>query len=157
MKKIIVTMVLILGVQMGQAQTVNGLFREFRHKQNAEYMNVPKILMNVVKWAQQRTLEPEEINPIVEKINSVQILDLTKCKEKVQERFAAKAKSLKMNGYEALMAMNDNETHVKLWAKIEGEKASDIVMVATGNGSYVLCRFEGELSMDDIKKLTDTW
>lgn len=155
MKKIIAVIVLMLGFQMSQAQTVDGIFREFRYKENAEYMNVPRILMDVVKWAQRRTLEAEEINPVVEKINSVRILDLTKCKGKVQERFSAKVDKLKMKGYEPLLTMRDNDTHVKIWAEIEGEYAHDIVMAATGNGSYVLCSFKGQLSMDDIKKLVE--
>lgn len=155
MKKIIAVMVLMLGFQMSQAQTVDGIFREFRYKENAEYMNVPRILMDVVKWAQRRTLEAEEINPVVEKINSVRILDLTKCKGKVQERFSAKVNKLKMKGYEPLLTMRDNDTHVKIWAEIEGEYAHDIVMATTGNGSYVLCSFKGQLSMDDIKKLVE--
>lgn len=155
MKKIIVAMALMLGFQMSQAQTVNGIFREFRYKENAEYVNVPKILMDVVKWAQRRTLEAEEINPMVEKINSVEVLDLTECDKRVQERFSTKVEKLKMNGYEPLMAMNDDETHAKIWAKIEDEKATDIVIVASGNGTYVLCSFKGELSMGDIQKLVE--
>ena len=155
MRKIIVAMVLMLGVQVSQAQTVSGLFREFRYKQNAEYMNVPKILMDVVKWAQQRTLEPEEINPAVEKINSMQILDLSECSERTNKRFASKVKKLKMKGYEPLITMTDNNTLVKLWAKIEGETISDIIMIATGNGDSYLCRFRGQLSMDDIDKVME--
>ena len=49
MKKIIVAMALMLGFQMNQAQTVNGIFREFRGEEDAVCMKVPWLPIKLTK------------------------------------------------------------------------------------------------------------
>ena len=41
MKRIVVAMTLMLGFQLCHAQTVDGLFREFRGEENATCVNLP--------------------------------------------------------------------------------------------------------------------
>lgn len=155
MRKIIVAMVLMLGVQMSQAQTVNGLFSEFRGEENAEYINVPRILMQISKWAMRCMMEEDEVPQIVYKISSVRVLELSECSEEVQDRFAAKMKKLKMRGYEPLVAVKEGGSNVKIWGKVDGENVRELVIGVHGDGDATLCRIKGELSMDDIYQVME--
>ncbi len=153
MKKIIMTMALMLAIQVCMAQTVAGVFREFRHEDNSEYIILPQIMVKAVKWIHQN--RQEEPDPIFEKINSMEYMDLSECSERVHRRFASRTKNLKMTDYEPLLITTKNNTHVKVCARMEGDVASDVVMIAAGNGSYMIFRIKGQLTMDDIKKAVE--
>ena len=153
MKKIIITMVLMCGIQIGMAQTIAGIFREFRHEDDAEYIILPKILTETLKWIQQS--RQEEIEPLFDKINSMEYMDLSKSSTKVRERFVKRTKSLKMKDYEPLLITTKNGTHVRVCARMEGDVANDVVMIAAGNGSYMIFRVKGQLTMDDIKRAVE--
>lgn len=155
MRKIIVAMVLMLGVQMSQAQTVSGLFSEFRSEENAEYVSVPRILMQISKWAMRCMMEEDEVPQIVYKISSVRVLELSDCSGEVQDRFAARMKKLKIKGYEPLVAVKEDGNNVKIWGKVDGEEIRELVIGVHGDGDAVLCCIKGRLGMDDIYQVME--
>lgn len=146
MKKIIVTMVLILGVQMGQAQTVKGIIRDFRGEKEAVCVRVPWLPVKLVGL-----FADDEAGRVIRHISSIRILDLSDCSQQVQERFAAKMEQLKLEGYEPLLVVKDDGSSVKMWGKMKGEKIKELLIGVSGDDNEpALIRIKGNLRMDDL-------
>ena len=146
MKKIIVAMVLMLGFQMSQAQTVNGIIREFRSEEDAVCVKVPWLPMKLVGL-----FADDEAGRVIRHISSIRVLDLSDCSQQVQERFAAKMEQLKLEGYEPLLVVKDDGSSVKMWGKMKGEKIKELLIGVSGDDNEpALIRIKGNLRMDDL-------
>ena len=146
MKKIIVTMALILGVQMGQAQAVDGIIREFRSEEDAVCVKVPWLPVKLVGL-----FADDEAGRVIRHISSIRVLDLSDCSQQVQERFAAKMEQLKLEGYEPLLVVKDDGSSVKMWGKMKGEKIKELLIGVSGDDNEpALIRIKGNLRMDDL-------
>ncbi len=151
MKKMIVAMVLMLGFQMSQAQTLGGLFQEFGNEEDAVCLKVPWLPMRLVGL-----LVDDEAKPIIKRISSVRVLEMSDCSSEVQERFATKMKRMKMKDYEPLLTVKEDDSHVKMWGKMNDESISELVIGVYGDGEAVLCAIKGRLSMDDLKHIMES-
>ena len=146
MKKIIVAMVLMLGFQMSQAQTVDGIIREFRSEEDAVCVKVPWLPVKLVGL-----FADDEAGRVIRHISSIRVLDLSDCSQQVQERFAAKMEQLKLEGYEPLLVVKDDGSSVKMWGKMKGEKIKELLIGVSGDDNEpALIRIKGNLRMDDL-------
>lgn len=146
MKKIIAVMVLMLGFQMSQAQTVDGIFREFRGEEDAVCMKVPWLPIKLIGL-----FADDEAGQIASRINSIRVMDLSDCPTQVQERFAAKMERLKLKGYEPLLVVKDDGSRVRMWGKMKGEKIKELLIGVSGDDNEpALIRIKGNLRMDDL-------
>ena len=145
MRKIIVIMALMLGFQMSQAQTVDGIFKEFRSEEDAVCVKVPWLPVKLVGL-----FADDEAGRVIRHISSIRVLDLSDCSQQVQERFATELQKLKMKGYEPLLTVKDEGSHVKMWGKMNDERISELVIGVTGDGDATLCCIKGNLSLDDL-------
>ena len=145
MRKIIVIMALMFGFQMSQAQTVDGIIREFRSEEDAVCVKVPWLPMRLVGL-----FADDEAGRVIRHISSIRVLDLSDCSQQVQERFAAELQKLKMKGYEPLLTVKDDDSHIKMWGKMNDERISELVIGVSGDGDATLCCIKGNLTMDDL-------
>ena len=145
MRKIIVVMALMFGIQMSQAQTVDGIIREFRSEEDAVCVKVPWLPMRLVGL-----FADDEAGRVIRHISSIRVLDLSDCSQQVQERFAAELQKLKMKGYEPLLTVKDDDSHIKMWGKMNDERISELVIGVSGDGDATLCCIKGNLTMDDL-------
>ncbi len=145
MKKIIVATVLMLGFQMSQAQTVDGLFREFADEENATCVKVPWLPIRLIGL-----FADDEDRQLVKRISSIRVLELSDCTGEVQTRFAAKVQKLKMRGYEPLLTVIDDGSHVRMWGKMKDEVIKELVIGVSGDDEATLCHIKGNLNMEDI-------
>ena len=145
MRKIIVIMALMFGFQMSQAQTVDGIIREFRSEEDAVCVKVPWLPMKLVGL-----FADDEAGRVIRHISSIRVLDLSDCSQQVQKRFAAELQKLKMKGYEPLLTVKDEGSHVKMWGKMNDERISELVIGVSGDGDATLCYIKGSLRMDDL-------
>ena len=145
MRKIIVIMALMLGFQMSQAQTVDGIFKEFRSEEDAVCARVPWLPIKLLGL-----FADDEAGRVIRHISSIRVLDLSDCSQQVQERFGTKLQQLKMKGYEPLLTVKDDGSHVKMWGKMNDERISELVIGVSGDGDATLCCIKGNLTMDDL-------
>lgn len=139
-------MVLMLGFQMSQAQTVDGIFREFRGEEDAVCMKVPWLPIKLIGL-----FADDEAGQIASRINSIRVMDLSDCPTQVQERFAAKMERLKLKGYEPLLVVKDGGSRVRMWGKMKGEKIKELLIGVSGDDNEpALIRIKGNLRMDDL-------
>ena len=146
MRKIIVVMALMFGIQMSQAQTVDGIIREFCSEEDAVCVKVPWLPMRLVGL-----FADDEAGRVIRHISSIWVLDLSDCSQQVQERFAAKMEQLKLEGYEPLLVVKDDGSSVKMWGKMKGEKINELLIGVSGDDNEpALIRIKGNLRMDDL-------
>ena len=145
MRKIIVIMALMFGFQMSQAQTVDGIIREFCSEEDAVCVKVPWLPMRLVGL-----FADDEAGRVIRHISSIRVLDLSDCSQQVQERFATELQQLKMKGYEPLLTVKDDGSHIKMWGKMNDERISELVIGVSGDGDATLCCIKGNLTMDDL-------
>ena len=130
---------------MSQAQTVDGIFKEFRGEENAVCARVPWLPIKLLGL-----FADDEAGRVIRHISSIRVLDLSDCSQQVQERFGTKLQQLKMKGYEPLLTVKDEGSHVKMWGKMNDERISELVIGVTGDGDATLCCIKGSLRMDDL-------
>lgn len=145
MRKIIVVMALMFGIQMSQSQTVDGIIREFCSEEDAVCVKVPWLPMRLVGL-----FADDEAGRVIRHISSIRVLDLSDCSQQVQERFATELQQLKMKGYEPLLTVKDDDSHIKMWGKMNDERISELVIGVSGDGDATLCCIKGNLTMDDL-------
>ena len=145
MKRFIIARTMMLGFQLCHAQTVNELFREFRGEENAACVELP--------WLPLRLLGlfvDDEAGQIVKLISSIRVLEVSDCSREVQDRLASKLQTLKMDDYEPLIVVKDDDNLVRMWGKMKDETVKELVVGVSGDGDAVLCHIKGRLSLDDL-------
>ena len=145
MKRIVIAMIFVLGFQLCHAQTVDGLFREFRGEENATCVNLPWLPLKLLGL-----FADDEAGQIVKRISSIRVLELSDCSREVQERLASKLQTLKMDDYEPLIVVKDEGSHVRMWGKMKDDTIKELVIGVSGDGDAVLCYIKGDLRMDDL-------
>lgn len=138
-------MALMFGIQMSQSQTVDGIIREFCSEEDAVCVKVPWLPMRLVGL-----FADDEAGRVIRHISSIRVLDLSDCSQQVQERFATELQQLKMKGYEPLLTVKDDDSHIKMWGKMNDERISELVIGVSGDGDATLCCIKGNLTMDDL-------
>ena len=145
MKRIVIAMIFVLGFQLCHAQTVDGLFREFRGEENATCVNLPWLPLKLLGL-----FADDEAGQIVKRISSIRVLEVSDCSREVQERLASKLQTLKMDDYEPLIVVKDEGSHVRMWGKMKDDTIKELVIGVSGDGDAVLCYIKGDLRMDDL-------
>lgn len=146
MKKIIVAMVLMLGFQMSQAQTVDEIFEEFRKEKGTTCVRLPWLPIKFVSL-----FADDESAQAIKRIKSIRVLVLSEdCSEEVRERFVSKMSALKSLEYELLLTVKDADSDIKMWGDVDGENIKDLLIDVNDDEDIVLCRIKGNLNVSDI-------
>lgn len=135
----------MLGFQLCHAQTVDGLFREFRGEENATCVNLPWLPLKLLGL-----FVDDEAGQIVKRISSIRVLEVSDCSREVQERLASKLQTLKMDDYEPLIVVKDEGSHVRMWGKMKDDTIKELVIGVSDDGDAVLCHIKGKLRLDDL-------
>ena len=145
MKRIIIAMIFVLGLQFSQAQTVRTLFNEFRGEENATCMKVPWLPIRLLSL-----LADDAAAQATKRISSIRVLELSDCSREVQERLASKLQTLKMDDYEPLIVVKDEGSHVRMWGKMKGDTIKELLIGVNDDSDAILCHIKGNLRMEDL-------
>ena len=145
---IIATLVMIM--PGGMAQTVNGLFRQFKDQPEAEYKNLAPLLMGVIKTFAIDEEDDEEDVKVIKSIKSIRVLDLEECAPEIRREYARKSRTLKPRGMEMLMQVKDeDEGTVRIWGKIKREKVKEVLVLTPDK----MVSIKGRFDLDKISQL----
>lgn len=140
---IIATLVMIM--QGGMAQTVNGLFRQFKDLPEAEYKNLAPLLMGVIKTF----AIDEEDDEVIKSIKSIRVLDLEECAPEIRREYARKSRTLKPRGMEMLMQVKEDDGTVCIWGKIKREKVKQVLVLTPDK----MVSIKGKFDLEKISQL----
>ena len=137
---------LVMIMPGGMAQTVNGLFRQFKDQPEAEYKNLAPLLMGVIKTF----AIDEEDDKVIKSIKSIRVLDLEECAPEIRREYARKSRTLKPRGMEMLMQVKDeDEGTVRIWGKIKREKVKEVLVLTPDK----MVSIKGRFDLDKISQL----
>ncbi len=148
-KKCFLCISLFLVAQLSLGQNIEKLFKEFSDAPNVENVKLDKSMMNLAK----SFVKGDDLGGVKE-IDSLQVLDLSKCSSEIKDKFAAKVKTLNVEGYETLVRSNENGENVRVLVKMNNGDISELVVVTTGNEA-ALVKIKGKFNKSDISKLTN--
>jgi hypothetical protein len=137
---------LVMIMPGGMAQTVNGLFRQFKDQPEAEYRNLAPLLMGVIKTF----AIDEEDDKVIKSIKSIRVLDLEECAPEIRREYARKSRTLEPSGMEMLMQVKDeDEGTVRIWGKIKREKVKEVLVLTPDK----MVSIKGRFDLDKISQL----
>lgn len=150
MKKFILVLTVIMACQTGVAQNVDALYNYFKDEKGVESVSVSPLLM---KFARLFMDEEDKNDPLIKGVNSVKVLDLEECSEKVKERFTKEVAKLKLNGYETWLQAKEDGENVKVIAKMKDDIIRELLVMSTGKGDCALVMIKGKIRKDDIQAI----
>jgi len=97
--------------------------------------------------------EDDKSNPLIKGVNSVKVLDLEECPEKVKERFTKEVAKLNLYGYETWLQAKEDGENVKIIAKMKDDTVRELLVMTTGKGDCALVMIKGKIKKDDIQAI----
>lgn len=148
-KKYFLCISLFLVAQLSLGQNIEKLFKEFSDAPNVENVKLDKSMMALAK----PFTKGDDLGAVKD-IDSLQVLDLSKCSSDIKDKFAEKVKTLNAEGYETLVRSNENGENVRVLVKMNNGDISELVVVTTGKEA-ALVKIKGKFNKSDISKLTN--
>ena len=150
MKKYLVATALIIACQSTFAQSTKDIFEEFGKEWNAESVSISPFLMNIG-----RLFMDSDTPEIAKSINSMKVLDLEDCSNKVKARFNEKVNNLQLEGYETMIQAIEDGEKVRILTRIENNTVRELLIVCTGNDDCALIQLNGKIKKEDIAELVN--
>ncbi len=142
-KKCIFCLTLFFMAQLSYGQNINELFVEFSTAEKAESVKLNKFAMAFIKPFTNNELKG---------VSSMQVLDLSQCKQSIKEEFAEKSKKIKDQGYETLLQSKEDNEDVRILVKIKDDIIRELIILTSGD-DCALVKISGKFSKSDIERL----
>ena len=139
----------VMIMQGGMAQTVNGLFRQFKDQPEAEYKDLTPLLMGIIKTFAIDEEDDKGDDKVIKSIKSIRVLDLEECAPEIRREYARKARNLKPRGMEMLMQVKKDDGTVCIWGKIKREKVKQVLVLTPDK----LVSIKGRFDLEKISQL----
>ena len=150
MKKYLVATALIIACQSTFAQSTKDIFEEFGKEWNAESVSISPFFMTIG-----RLFMDNDTPEIAKSINSMKVLDLEDCSNKVKARFNEKVNNLQLEGYETMIQAIEDGEKVRILTRIENNTVRELLIVCTGNDDCALIQLNGKIKKEDIAELVN--
>ena len=148
MKKTIAILAMTMAFQGTFAQNIDTLFSQFKDKEGADYMNIPTLVVKFMRTFMKSN--NDRSYHFTKGINSIKVLDMEDCTQKVKAEFLQEANKLNLNGYETLVQTKEDGEEVKLVAKMDEEDISELIILITGKDDCGLTLLKGKIKKEDI-------
>lgn len=156
MKKLFIVFCLAcLFATIASAQSLEKLFETFKNNTEVIHQTVSPEMMKMMLPGAPDSASQKKNPAFLKQIHGMDIYVLEKYQDKKAEEIIKTMDAYKgEDGYEILLAVNEDKDHVKFVAKKESEnKYSEIDMLVRDENDLVLIRFTGLFSMDDLQQL----
>lgn len=158
MKKFISCILLIFATsQIASAQDLSNWVSGLSMIENAEYQLVDRPMLEAslaaAKTADSTEMASSQVPPFMEKLESIDIINLSPCSSEVKELFLKDLDNIQDgNGYETLIKVTDESDKVRIIAKKDATVISQIFVFAidTENQEIVIIRMNGKMDESDI-------
>lgn len=90
---------------------------------------------------------------LARKFNSMRMLCLEECSDKVKERFGRKLNISNKEGYESLLQMNDDGEKINILMKGKDRQIRELLIVCSGDDDCMLMQLKGKVNKEDLLRL----
>ena len=149
MKKLFVLLLPLLVISCGMLNhNASDIINDMRDARHAQYLNVGSGLLGLGRIISP-TLAEASIG-----INSVQVLDLSKCSSSVRDKYRKRIQDLYKNrSYEVILAnQNGYDTKTAL-VRRDGQYVSEIVLVNASDMSDVMVLIFGHINTEYLERI----
>ncbi len=152
MKKLLCSLALLLAITLSVgAQNSASLIKHFKDSPEAEYVGIPPLVMNFMKWFAD---DDSEDGRTFKMINSLSVLDLESCSQEVRTRFTKEAKTLKNHGYDLLTEVKDDGDWVQILIKEKRNRIRELLVLSLGD-ECALVKIGCNINREDAVRLAD--
>ncbi|HEY9551408.1 MAG TPA: DUF4252 domain-containing protein [Prevotella sp.] len=152
MKKLVIALLLLAATQASFAQNAGDIFAMFKNKPGAEYVHVPKLMLNVARKFVDKKQDKDALQ-IIKHIDSVRVLDLEDSSDKVKAAFLAETKNFNTKGYEELLRTVEDGTRTLILIKSKNNVINELLILEAGNEDCELVQIKGEITQAEIDRL----
>ncbi|MBL7783408.1 MAG: DUF4252 domain-containing protein [Saprospiraceae bacterium] len=155
MKKRFLFLPAVLLACMLHAQTSDALqsfVQKHKNDPTFTFAFISKDLLNVTLKTDVSNEEWKKIQHVVKDIGSLHILASDKITNG-QQLYKEAYNLVDENELSALLAVRDDQTSVRIWAKEESDILTDIVLLVGAPENFVLIMFHGQIDLGDITSL----
>ena len=130
------------------SRTADDIINELRDARHAQYINVGSGLLGLGRLISP-TLSEAGLG-----INSVQVLDLSKCNGNVRDKYRKHLQNLhKYNYYEEIMTNQHGREHLTVLIRRDGQFANEIVLANASDMTDALVVIQGHISLDNLERI----
>ena len=150
MKKILMTLALVLASQLAYCQTFNEVVDQLKALPQAQYQEMNKELLKMVSAG----IEEEAVKKVFDNVECMKMLIITDADEATRTTFMEKVSTFKTR-YEKIAEESEEGQYVYVFSeKSEDDKTKCIIMAAAADSSCQLICFEGNLNLSDLEALS---
>lgn len=157
MKKLILAIFAVAACLSAQAQQSDFIFNKFKNAKAAEYVVVDQSMLNVRQKKGLNVMDGKiQLGGDISKnISSIKVLDLGKCKKKVQKGVFNRANSLKDQGYETLVSATEEGSKALILGRTEGDNIVEILIYGFDkeDNDCALVQFRGSIKKEQLEEL----
>jgi hypothetical protein len=129
-------------------RNADDIINDLRDARHAEYVNVGSGLLGLGRILSP-TLSEKSIG-----INSVQVLDLSKCSGNVRDKFRKHLQNLYKNHYyEELVANQRGDENLMVLARRDGQYVSELVLANASISTDALVVINGHINLENVERI----
>lgn len=152
MKTTMLLISMLLTVSLNaQQSSVESIFKNFEGKDGITTVHLTSDLM---KMASDVDVNDKEMNSVFGMISEVRILSFDKAVSEDKVAFKTMVKSLSTNNYKELLTVKEKNQDIRLLAKDNNGKISEMLMLITGENHPALIYITGDIELSKLKKLS---
>ena len=130
------------------SRNADDIINDLRDARHAQYINVGSGLLGLGRLISP-TLSEAGLG-----INSVQVLDLSKCNGNVRDKYRRHLQNLhKSNYYEEIMTNQHGREHLTVLVRRDGQFANEIVLANASEMTDALVVIQGHISLDNLERI----
>lgn len=157
MRRLLLAMFAIAACLSAQAQQSDFIFNKFKNAKPAEYVVVDQSMLNASQGKGLNVMEGKIQlgGEIPKNISSIKVLDLGKCKKKVQKGVFSCANSLQGQGYETLVSVMEQDSKALILSRSEGDNIVEILIYRFDkeDNDCALVQFRGSIKKQDLEEI----
>ena len=127
------------------------IISDFKDRQHAESVHVPKMLMKI--GMAMAVKDDEEDMEIARHISSVKVLDMEECNAETKRECTETIDRLEFDGYELLAKVNDATDNVSVHIRKKGSYIRELLVVNNGHDDCMMVMVKGKIHEKDINRL----
>lgn len=129
-------------------RNADDIINDLRDARHAEYVNVGSGLLGLGRILSP-TLSEKSIG-----INSVQVLDLSKCSGNVRDKFRKHLQNLYKNHYyEELVANQRGDENLMVLARRDGQYVNELVLANASISTDALVVINGHINLENVERI----
>lgn len=152
MKKILFSLLMVCLCQSVSAQSVAGLYREFKGYKGVSNMFIPRLL---IQSAGIFTDLDSEDRRILHHIHSVRLMDMEDSSAEVRRNFLSKALRLNTSGYVPVVSSKTKDSRNVILMRLKKEKIKELVVIDAEEDDCGMVIVTCNLSPQDIDKTVE--